>query len=105
MAKFCPPFNLKRFKKNVARLYLLCYVHQRLLKVNDHLTTFFSYRTNKYYQDAERYAKEQLSHDEVQAEERLIKAGKLIKLYSDKRIADGDLRPTAFQIVPRENIY
>ena len=104
MAKFYPAVKLKRFKKNLARLYLLCYVHQRLLKVNDHLTTFFSYRTNKYYQDAERYAKEQLSHDEVQAEERLIKAGKLIKLYSDKRIADNNLRPTAFQIVPRENI-
>jgi hypothetical protein len=30
--------------------------------------------------------------------------GILIKLYSDKRIADNDLRPTAFQIVPRKNI-
>jgi hypothetical protein len=33
MAKFYPAVKLKRFKKNLARLYLLCYVHQRLLKV------------------------------------------------------------------------
>jgi TnpA family transposase len=104
MAKYYPPFNLRRFKKNLARLYLLCYVHQRLLKVNDHLIAFFTYRTDKYYQDAEQDAKEKLSHDESRVEERLIKAGKLIKLYSDKRVDDNELRPAAFQIVPRENI-
>lgn len=104
MAKFYPTLKLKRFKKNLARLYLLCYIHQRILKVNDHLATFFTYRTHKYYQDAELYAKEQLHIDDEQAEDRLVKAGKLIKLYSNEKISDDNLRPTAFQIVPRENI-
>jgi len=104
MAKFYPPYKLKRFKKNLTHLYLLCYVHQRYLKVNDNLITFFSYRTNKFYQDGEQFAKEQLSLDSEQSEERLIKAGKLIKLYLDKRIADDNLRPTALQIVPKDNI-
>jgi TnpA family transposase len=104
MATFYPPFNLKRFKKNLARLYLLCYVHQRFFKVNDHLTTFFSYRTNKFYQDGEQFAKDQLYREREQAEERYVKAGKMIKLFSDKRLANDDLRPSAFQIVPEEKI-
>ena len=38
MATYYPPFNLKRFKnKSLSRLYLLCYVHKRFFKVNDHL--------------------------------------------------------------------
>ena len=104
MAKFYPTVKLKRFGKNLARLYLLCYVHQRLLKVNDHLTTFFIYRARKYYKVAEKYAEEQLRLDDEQANERTTKAGKLIDLYSDEHISDGNLRSTAFQIVPREQI-
>jgi len=104
MAQFYPASKLKRFKKNLTRLYLLCYGHQRYLKVNDHLTAFFSYRVNKLYQAGEQFAKDQLSLDTDQAEKRLITAGKLIKLYSDKRVTDDNLRPKAFQIVPKENI-
>lgn len=105
MVTFYPPYNLKRFKKkNLSRLYLLCYVHQRFFKVNDHLTTFFSYRTNKYYQDGELLAKDKISLESEQAEERYAKAGKMIKLFSDKRLTANDLRPKAFQIVPEEKI-
>lgn len=105
MAIFYPPFNLKRFKnKNLSRLYLLCYVHQRFFKVNDHLTTFFSYRTNKFYQDGELLAKDKISLESEQAEERYAKAGKMIRLFSDKRLGADDLRPKAFQIVPEEQI-
>lgn len=105
MATFYPPFNLKRFKqKNLSRLYLLCYVNQRFFKVNDHLITFFSYRTNKFYQQGELVAKDKIELESEEAEERNQKAKKMIKLFADKSLAADDLRPHAFQIVPEEEI-
>jgi len=104
MATFYTGIRLKKLKKNLARLYLLCYIHHRYLKANDNLTTFFSYRVSKLYQDGEQFAKEQLILKREQAVERLTKAGKLIKLYSNPRITDGNLRPAAFKIVPEKNI-
>jgi TnpA family transposase len=105
MATFYPPFNLKRFKpKNLSRLYLLCYVNQRYFKINDHLTTFFSYRTNKFYQDGRLVAKDKIEQESEEADKRYQKAKKMIKLFSDKQLAADDLRPNAFQIVPEEEI-
>ncbi|MBN2689471.1 MAG: Tn3 family transposase, partial [Gammaproteobacteria bacterium] len=104
MATFYPISKLKRVKKNLARLYLLCYVRHRLLEVNDNLITFFLYRTNKYYQEAEEYAREKTDINNDQAEQRLINAGKLAQLYADKNIADHELRPEAFKIIPEDEI-
>jgi len=104
MAMFYPIARFKRLNPNLARLYLLCYVQQRLLKVNDNLITFFIYRANKFYQKAEQYAKEKLACESNQAEEQLVKAGKLITLYSNRSVLDNELRPTAFQIVPEDEM-
>lgn len=104
MASFYPVIKLKRFQRNLARLYLLCYVHQRLLKVNDHLATFFSYRVNNYYGNAEQYAKDQEVLENEKTRHQILKASRLISLYSDKRIPDNHLRPSAFQIIPEEEI-
>ena len=104
MASFYPVIKLKRFQRNLARLYLLCYVHQRLLKVNNHLATFFSYRVNNYYGNAEQYAKDQEVLENEKTRHQILKASRLISLYSDKRIPDNHLRPSAFQIIPEEEI-
>ncbi|MDY6894212.1 MAG: Tn3 family transposase [Thermotogota bacterium] len=105
MAIFYPPFNLKRFNpKNQSRLYLLCYANQRYYKVNDNLTTFFSYRTNKFYQDGEIDAKDKIEQESEEAEERYQKAKRMIKLFSNRKLTADDLRPNAFQIVPEEKI-
>ena len=104
MARYYTVAKLDRFDKNSARLYLLCYVHQRLFKVNDHLLSFITYRINKFYKDSEQYAKDQLSRKDDEAMQQLDKAEKLIRLYSNKKIEADELRPNAFKIVPEEQI-
>jgi TnpA family transposase len=104
MATYYPISKLKQMKRNLARLYLLCYVRYRLLEVNDNLITSFIYRGNKYYQEAEEYANEQANIKDGQAEQRLLNAGKLAQIYANRNIADHELRPTAFQIVPEDEM-
>lgn len=104
LATYYTPYKFKRMKPNLARLYLLCFIHDRLLKVNDHLITFFLYRTRKFYSEAEQYAKEKMQQEEDQRNKSLLKAGELARLYVNQGLADTDLRPAAFKIVPKEEI-
>lgn len=104
MATFYPVSKLKRLKRNLARLYLLCYVRHRLLEVNDNLTTFFIYRVNKYYQDAEEYANTQTNLNNDQSEQRMVNAGKLARLYANNGIPDSELRLEAFKIIPEDEM-
>jgi len=49
-------YGFKELKKsNLIRLYLLCYVHHRFLKINDHLIASFSHRLNEYVNNADEY--------------------------------------------------
>ena len=41
-------YKLKRLKQDTANLYLLCFVHLRYQKINDHLIDAFIYHANKY---------------------------------------------------------
>ncbi len=104
MAQFYSVAKLKRFTKNQSRLYLMCYAHQRLLKINERLITFLTYRINKYFQGAELWAQDQISRKDEETVQQLVKAEKLIRLYSNKKISDQNLRPNAFQIVPEDKL-
>jgi len=104
LATFHPISKLKQMDRNLARLYLLCYVRYRLLEVNDNLITSFICRGTKYYQEAEEYAKEQVNTNDVKADQLLVNAGKLAQLYANRNIADNELRPAAFQIIPEDKI-
>ena len=54
-------YGLKNLKQaNLMRLYLLCYVHQRFLKINDHLIASLIHKVNGYAEDAELYQKEEI---------------------------------------------
>ena len=103
-AAYYTPYKLKRMKPSLSRLYLLCFAHDRFLKVNDHLVTFFIYRTRKFYNDAELLAREQMDKEENQKNKTLLKAGELARLYINQYLTDKDLRPAAFKIVPKEEI-
>lgn len=98
-------FRLKRLVgKNKIYLSLLCYIHQRLRIVTDHLITFMNSRVEKYHQEAIAEAHKLLIADEASTDARVAKAAELIKLYGNQKIADQDLRPEAFKIVPADNI-
>ena len=104
LVSFYPISKLKQMKRNLVRLYLLCYVRHRLLEVNDNIITTFVCRGVKYYQEAEEYAQKQMVDNDGQTEQRLVNAGKLAQLYANRDIPDHELRPAAFKIVPEDKI-
>jgi len=56
LAEFYTIQKLRRMTdKSLVRLYLLCYAHRRLLKINDHLVSSLIQKMSKYADGAEEY--------------------------------------------------
>ncbi len=61
LAEFYTIQKLKRFTdKNLVRLYLLCYVYRRFLKINDHLVSSLIQKMTKYADDANDYQRSKI---------------------------------------------
>lgn len=93
--------DLQSFKqKNLARLYLLCYVYYRFLKINDHLIFSFMHKINGYINEADIYQKDSIYNAEISDQEHRNIAASILSLHTNKKIADNDLRKASFAIVP-----
>ena len=84
---------------NLKRLYLLCYVNNRFLKINDHLIASFIYKVNKYIKDADEYQKEEIYKEKLIDKENRKLAVKALLLYINKKVQDSELRTNAFKVV------
>lgn len=84
---------------NLKRLYLLCYVNNRFLKINDHLVASFIYKVNKFVKDADVYQKEEIYKEKLIDKENRKLAVKALLLYIDKKVQDNELRANAFKVV------
>ena len=104
LALFYTASQLRRFNRNLSRLYLLCYMYQRYFQVNENLLTFFSYRTTRFYQQADDFAKAELIKTSDEQQKRIENAGKLAMLYADRSIPDQQLRKKAFDIIPESDM-
>jgi TnpA family transposase len=95
--------RLKDLKpQNLARIYLLCYIYNRFLKINDHLIFSFLYRTNKYIDEADVYQKEEIYNEKVADQDNRIKAAQILSLHIDKKVLDQNVRSKSFEIVPKQ---
>ncbi|WP_323851883.1 DUF4158 domain-containing protein [Xenorhabdus szentirmaii] len=104
LAEFYTIQKLKRFKsRNQARLYLLCYIHRRLLIFNDYLMNSFSYKINKYNDDAEQYQRSKVETVEAEDKERRAQASKILAININKSIPDHQIRERAFEVIPQSN--
>lgn len=66
LAEFYTIQKLKRMaNKNIVRLYLLCYVYRRLLKINDHLVTSFIHKLTHYGDKADDYQRAKIDISEA----------------------------------------
>jgi TnpA family transposase len=91
--------NLKQL--NLMRLYLLCYVYHRFLKINDHLVASFVYRVNGYKDDAEIFQKESIYQAQVTDKENREVAADILYLHINKKVADHEIRDKSFVIMPK----
>jgi TnpA family transposase len=88
-------------QRNLARLYLLCYIYNRFLKINDHLVSSFIYKVSNYIVAADEYQKEAIYLAQVTDKENRALAADILSLHTNKNVADNDLRSRSFLIVAK----
>jgi hypothetical protein len=94
--------KLKQFKnKNLSRLYLLCYAHRRLLKINDHLVTSLTHKVLKYTNEANKYQQTKVDIEEAGDKQMREQAAELLTIYINEAIPDERVRASAFEIIPK----
>ena len=95
--------GLRRLKDlNLVRLYLLCYVHRRFLKINDHITASFMHRVNGYVDDADIYQKEAIYNAQISDTNNRGLAANILSLHINKKVADNEIRSKSFSIVSQD---
>lgn len=96
-------YKLKRFERQIARLYLLCFVDQRYRRVNDNLINSLIYRFRQYNDQAKADARINLSSLRLETNQDIGKAGQVLKLFTDAQILPetpfGEVRQKAFEIL------
>lgn len=86
LAEFYTIQKLKRMaNKNIVRLYLLCYVHRRLLKINDHLVTSFIHKLTHYGDKADDYQRAKIDISEAVDKQLRKQAWQVMAINIDER--------------------
>lgn len=102
LAEYYPIYKLKQFKnKNQARLYLLCYVHRRFLRLNDHLVTSLIYKVDKYKDEGDDYQRSKVDIAEATDRELRNQATKVLAININEKIPDDQVRKWVFEIIPK----
>ena len=91
--------NLKQ--RNLARLYLLCYVQLRLRKINDHLVNSLIHKMLKYVKLADDYQRSKVDVAEAVDNTLRNKAYEVLLVNIDKQVPDAMVREKVFEIIPR----
>jgi TnpA family transposase len=99
-------YKLKRFDRRIARLYLLCFAFTRYRRVNDNLINCLIYRLRQYGDQTKEDVQTKLSGLRLETNQNIGKAGQVLRLFTDERIAPetpfGEVRQKAFDILSRQ---
>ncbi len=108
MINYYSVFQMNQLEKNLAFIYLLCFVHHRYQRLHDNLINCFMYRVRQLLDEAKSAARERLYEQRLEHTRQLHKAGKVLKLFTDDSIAAAtpfeEVRARAFAIIQRENL-
>ena len=101
-------YKLKRLPAWTVYLYLLCFVVHRYRRLHDHLITSLMYHVRQYTEDAKAVAKDRVYTARIESNDTLHKAGHVLHLFTDDRIADEtpfkEVRAHAFRILARDQL-
>jgi len=101
-------YRLKRFERPLVYVYLLCFVSHRYHQLHDHLLESLIYYVRQYTEAAQEVAKDRVYTARIAGNEHLHKAGQVLKLFTDERIAAHtpfqDVQAQAFAILDREQL-
>lgn len=100
--------RLKQRDEDLARIYLLCYVHFRYQKLYDNLINALIYNVRQYHDAAKAAAKEKVYAARLEYNSQIKKAGRVLKLFTDDSLSPettfADAQQKAFQILPRKQL-
>ena len=101
-------YKLKRLNPWMVYVYLLCFVYHRYQRLHDHLINSLLYHVRRYGDDAKAAAKEKVYACHLESHHNLKKAGRVLKLFTDDRIAATtpfqDVQTSAFAILERRKL-
>jgi TnpA family transposase len=99
-------YKLKRMKREIVYVYLLCFVLNRYQKINDNLVNTFIYYVSNYINEAKKVAKEKVYEYKMEGNKHSKDAGKILDLFIDKNISGKvefeQVREIAFSILAEE---
>ncbi len=99
-------YKIRRSKRDIKRVYLLCFVYHRYQRINDNLVNTFIYYVRKYSDAAKTGAKVQVYDLKTVGNKHLSDAGKVLDLFVDEQISDetsfGEVKSLAFSILDKE---
>ncbi len=96
--------RLNGFSKKKSRLYMLCFIWQRFIKINDHLITFFVHKRNSFETKGSEYAKECVAEAKDSSESDRKTAGQIIEVVENEEIQDSEIRPKCYEIVSKTEL-
>ena len=101
-------YRLKRLDTWIAHVYLLCFVYHRFQRLHDHLISSFIHHIRRYTDEAKGVAKERVYAYRLEGNQNLHKAGQVLKLFTDNRIAAHtpfqEIQTKAFEILARPQL-
>jgi TnpA family transposase len=101
-------YKLKRLPAWTVYLYLLCFVVHRYRRLHDHLITSLMSHVRQYTEDAKAVAKDRVYTARIESNDTFHKAGHVLHLFTDDRIADEtpskEVRAHAFRILARDQL-
>jgi len=106
LAEHYSVFRLKRMKRNMVYIYLLCFAYSRFRHINDTLIEAFKHYVRTYEKQADGYSRNTIYAYQLEGMSQLIKVPPILSLFTDDQIADtlafGSVRRTAFAIMGKK---
>jgi len=101
-------FRLRRLNEWIVYVYFLCFAYHRYQKIHDNLINCLIYDIRGYIDDTKSHAKERVYKSVIESSQDLQKAGKVLKIFTDKSIA-GDapfyqVQAKAFGILEQQKL-
>src|SRR5713226_4925721 len=101
-------FRLHQLDERLVQVYVLCFVVHRYQRLHDHLLTSLIHYVRRYTDEAKEVAQERVYTAHLEGTAALDKAGQVLKLFTDDRIAADTpfhaVQSQAFQILERPQL-
>jgi TnpA family transposase len=95
-------YQLREFNQKKSRLCMICLIWQRFIKLNDHLTTFFTHKTKNYGDAGAAYGKECIVEAKLGSSADRKIAGKMLNIVDDENVPASDIRPECYNVVGKD---